>query len=314
MTDLSSQTITDYPRYTFWTWLLAILLIIVLLLMWWFGRGPGTGAACCAAPVSAPVAAIPEPPPPPPEPAPLAEPVTVSNQFAAMLSAGKITLTGQVPDDATKAAYVAAAANVYGADNVIDQLEVIAGTPTRDWADALGDLFGWQQVVPDAGVAFDNGTVILTGTVTSEEEKTARGNRAQEFFGATVTIDNQIQVIAIAGTGDQVQCGDRMAVAIRFATGSSVLNDEARALLDQVLECLKEGEFEISGHTDDRGSDQSNQKLSSARAQSTLAYLVEKGADGQRLSATGYGENQPIASNDSDEGRAQNRRIEFMRR
>ncbi|MEZ4800416.1 MAG: OmpA family protein [Flavobacteriales bacterium] len=68
---------------------------------------------------------------------------------------------------------------------------------------------------------------------------------------------------------------------------------------------------EISGHTDNVGNDESNMKLSQNRASAVVDYLVKMGIDASRLEAKGYGENQPIASNETEEGRAKNRRTEF---
>jgi outer membrane protein OmpA-like peptidoglycan-associated protein len=76
-------------------------------------------------------------------------------------------------------------------------------------------------------------------------------------------------------------------------------------------------EIEISGHTDSKGDDNYNQKLSEARAQSVVNYLISKGIDKDRLSAIGYGETMPVAPNKNDdgsdnpEGREKNRRTEY---
>ena len=69
--------------------------------------------------------------------------------------------------------------------------------------------------------------------------------------------------------------------------------------------------IEISGHTDNVGDDKSNQVLSENRAKSVYQYLTTNGIVAERLSYKGFGETVPIASNDTEEGRAQNRRTEF---
>jgi outer membrane protein OmpA-like peptidoglycan-associated protein len=69
--------------------------------------------------------------------------------------------------------------------------------------------------------------------------------------------------------------------------------------------------IEISGHTDNVGTDQANQVLSENRAKAVYQYLIANGIDAGRLSYKGYGETQPIATNDMDEGRGKNRRTEF---
>jgi outer membrane protein OmpA-like peptidoglycan-associated protein len=69
--------------------------------------------------------------------------------------------------------------------------------------------------------------------------------------------------------------------------------------------------IEIGGHTDDKGSDDYNLTLSEGRAQSVKDYLIEKGIAADRMTAKGYGETEPISSNATDQGRAENRRVEF---
>ena len=70
-------------------------------------------------------------------------------------------------------------------------------------------------------------------------------------------------------------------------------------------------EIEISGHTDNVGAEDYNQKLSQERAQSVADYLIGKGIESTRLKAIGYGEGRPIAFNGDEEGRQTNRRVEF---
>src|SRR5258706_4022736 len=92
------------------------------------------------------------------------------------------------------------------------------------------------------------------------------------------------------------------------------LRMESMSELTRVLEVLNEMpslKIEVSSHTDNRGSDEYNQKLSHARAQSVVDYLISKGISADRVIAKGYGKTQPVASNDTDEGRQLNRRTEF---
>jgi outer membrane protein OmpA-like peptidoglycan-associated protein len=72
----------------------------------------------------------------------------------------------------------------------------------------------------------------------------------------------------------------------------------------------KSSRIEISGHTDNAGNPKTNQKLSEKRAQACRDYLISKGIDGSRIEAVGYGDQRPVAPNDSEDGRQQNRRIE----
>jgi OmpA-OmpF porin, OOP family len=314
-----SEKILDFPRFSFWSWVIGIILAIVLLILWFTGRGPNSQAGCCSvdleatAPVAATVSTEPEVVEPALVDAVAAAPAIAAGLFAAKQVDGKVILTGVVANEAARTQAVDFAKQSFGADRVVDQLTIDGKTGVYPWFTTLTEVFNWQKTVPDASFEINNNRLVLTGTVTSESEKTARGDQAKQYFGPEVVIDNQIQVVAIAAAGDTVTCGDRIAVAINFATGSSALNREAKAVLDQVFECVKAGRYEISGHTDNTGSAAGNQKLSMARAESTKAYLVGKGAKAADLSAAGYGADKPIASNDSTEGKAQNRRIEFVK-
>jgi outer membrane protein OmpA-like peptidoglycan-associated protein len=92
------------------------------------------------------------------------------------------------------------------------------------------------------------------------------------------------------------------------------LKPQSKVELDKLIEFLKlnpELRIEISGHTDNVGTDEANKVLSQNRAQSVVDYLLENGISKDRLSAKGFGESKPIASNDNEEGRAKNRRTEF---
>lgn len=101
-----------------------------------------------------------------------------------------------------------------------------------------------------------------------------------------------------------------------FETGSAKILPVSFALLDEIASTLVTNPqikvVEIQGHTDDRGNDASNLKLSQARAESVVAYLVDKGVAAERLVAKGYGETTPIASNKTNDGRGLNRRVEFQ--
>ena len=100
-----------------------------------------------------------------------------------------------------------------------------------------------------------------------------------------------------------------------FQVGSAVLSPDATALLDEAIEILTDNTatvLTVEGHTDDVGSDDDNLALSEARAQAVVDYLVAGGIDPARLTAVGYGESQPVATNETAEGRSENRRIQFV--
>jgi len=103
---------------------------------------------------------------------------------------------------------------------------------------------------------------------------------------------------------------------VYFDFDKATIKPESYPVLDDAAKILTDNPkitVEIQGHTDSDGSDSYNQKLSERRAYSIVDYFVKvKGIDVNRLKAIGYGESKPIASNDTKEGRALNRRVEFV--
>jgi outer membrane protein OmpA-like peptidoglycan-associated protein/tetratricopeptide (TPR) repeat protein len=121
-----------------------------------------------------------------------------------------------------------------------------------------------------------------------------------------VTKDIEMEKIAVGST-----------IVLRnvfFDYNKSTLKPESSQELDRLVKILQDNptiRIELSGHTDSRGSDDGNQRLSEARAKSCVDYLVAHGIAMSRLEFKGYGESQPIATNDTEEGMALNRRTEF---
>jgi outer membrane protein OmpA-like peptidoglycan-associated protein len=100
-----------------------------------------------------------------------------------------------------------------------------------------------------------------------------------------------------------------------FDTNKATIKSVSFALLDDVALALKDNpkiKVEVQGHTDSQGNDSFNLKLSQRRAESVRAYLQSKGVARDRMTPRGYGENVPLADNRTDDGRAQNRRVEFI--
>jgi outer membrane protein OmpA-like peptidoglycan-associated protein len=111
------------------------------------------------------------------------------------------------------------------------------------------------------------------------------------------------------GTGDVI-----VLRGVNFDFDKSKLTPNAATILDNVASELKAYpsiQVEIGGHTDSLGSDAYNQRLSEARASSVKTYLTDAGVDGSRMTTAGYGEAQPVADNETEEGRALNRRVEL---
>jgi outer membrane protein OmpA-like peptidoglycan-associated protein len=101
---------------------------------------------------------------------------------------------------------------------------------------------------------------------------------------------------------------------IYFDFDKTTLKTASYAELQKVVDFLKQNstvEIEIAGHTDSKGSDVYNQNLSQGRTQAVVDYLISQGIQSSRLVPVGYGESKPVDTNDTDTGRANNRRVEF---
>ena len=102
---------------------------------------------------------------------------------------------------------------------------------------------------------------------------------------------------------------------VGFAFNSAELNPAAQAELDQAVKMLRENSginVEVQGHTDSSGADSYNMQLSQQRAQAVVDYLAANGISRSRMTAKGYGETSPVASNDTKQDRARNRRVDFV--
>lgn len=126
---------------------------------------------------------------------------------------------------------------------------------------------------------------------------------------------------AIAGaTADQLALQARIASAaalrpITFQTGAAELTPESDIAISAIAQIMIDNptiRIEVGGHTDSDGVSEENELLSQARADAVVVSLTSKGVEADRLIARGFGDAQPIASNETGEGKAQNRRIEFL--
>lgn len=113
-----------------------------------------------------------------------------------------------------------------------------------------------------------------------------------------------------------MQDGKFISYGITFDVGKSIIKPESAGELNRIVQLMQENpslRFSVEGHTDATGSAPTNQKLSEARAEAVVSRLVEMGIDRSRLISKGLGQNNPIADNASAEGRAKNRRVEFVK-
>ncbi len=208
----------------------------------------------------------------------------------------RVTLSGALPDEQSVADLVALAGEVWGPENV-DGSGLSVGSTT------------WTE-----------GRIRVSGTVLSTDVQVDEFVSAvPERFGLLVLVDRSglatVDVTALL-SAVQGQINELLTSnPIQFAPLSADIDPASDGVLVELAELLNQvegNEVEIVGHTDSVGDEQENLLLSQDRARAVLDRLVELGVDAGRLTSRGEGEANPIADNGTDEGRALNRRIEFV--
>lgn len=187
-------------------------------------------------------------------------------------------------------------------DGVADSRDQCAETPAGTAVNEQG-----CPAVVDAdgdGIADDKDTCPATPAGTAVDES---GCPPKES-GCRAPVPGEPINLEGCATGESV-----VLKGVNFEVNSARLTANAKAILNQVADSLSASSMkvEIGGHTDAQGSDSFNQKLSERRAQAVHDYLVARGIDSSRLEAKGYGESQPVDSNETPEGRELNRRVEL---
>lgn len=146
------------------------------------------------------------------------------------------------------------------------------------------------------------------------------------FGGTANSVEHYtLYVLEMEGMKQEIQASEMMkalnkdgfiALYINFETGKADIKPESQEIINQIVEMLKQNNdlrISIEGHTDNVGSDKSNQTLSENRAESVMNAILAQGIDKSRLSSKGWGASKPIADNRTEEGRAKNRRVEIVK-
>ena len=129
-----------------------------------------------------------------------------------------------------------------------------------------------------------------------------------------VIVEEAVAVVPAEAVSESIAELDVVIVEIGFALNSAELTSQDKQTLDALISDIQQhsqAQLEVQAHTDNQGSEKYNQALSQRRAEAVVAYMVEQGISSEQLTAVGYGESQPRESNDTAEGRAKNRRVEF---
>jgi OOP family OmpA-OmpF porin len=234
--------------------------------------------------------------------------------FVMLVSGGTVALTGSVPDEAIRDAIVAGAIEAFGLENVVNRITVSGSVGTTEWLTSLPYLLVEMGDVSEFSLVVAGGTAELSGLAVNDLARRS----IEVLVAASLTgleIVNRLEIGTDPREVVQSQIDALDLTGITFDVGSASLASDSAVILDQVVEILAahpDVMVEVSGHTDASGNEESNLSLSRDRADAVVAYLVSHGISSSRLTAVGYGSSQPIADNSTAEGRAANRRIEFV--
>ena len=289
---------------------LVLLLALLAALVWFKGcqrqRDAGDAAVSSPAPLGADPAAT--------------APATQSNaRFSFENADGKARIGGQVASDAEKAKLLDAIQAAFGADNVEGDLVVDAGTAPAGWLDRLNALLP-DLKARSVKLGFDGDKIDIDTSALPEAERFALSQKLRQGFGGfeiSGLWDRAMVALSALKSGfsadDLVQALNLS--AIYFDTGSATITRDSYETLRKAAEAIKAApagtRIEVGGHTDATGDAAANLQLSLERANAVTAKLVELGVSGEQLVGKGYGQDQPIADNASEEGKARNRRMAF---
>jgi OOP family OmpA-OmpF porin len=230
-----------------------------------------------------------------------------------------LTLTGYVPDNTVHAAIAGAAKRKFFNEKVVDNLKASIGAPAR-FVNAVVPALGALSRLSTGTLVVSDREIKLSGDAFYEAAATQIRDNLAKDFPQGWQLNADISVKPAAAPVDATVCqqlfSDLLArEKIRFVAGRATIDPDSIGLLDRLVETAlrcPNANIEIAGHTDADGHDAFNQSLSEKRAQAVTDYLVKAGLPANRFTAIGYGSTQPIAGNDTDEGKAQNRRIDFL--
>ena len=229
-----------------------------------------------------------------------------------------LTLTGYVPDNNVHAALAAAAGRKFFNEKVVDNIKASLGAPSG-FANAVVPALGALSRLSTGTLVVSDREVKLSGDAFYDAAAAQIRAGLKDFpqgwqFKADISV--KPASAPVDGTVCQQLFSDLLAKGkIRFESGRATIDPDSAGLLDRLIETAlrcPSANIEIAGHTDADGEDGFNQALSEKRAQAVTDFLVKAGLPAERFTAMGYGSTQPVASNDTDEGKAQNRRIDFV--
>lgn len=233
-----------------------------------------------------------------------------------------ISISGVLPDAATRDRVMAALASVFGADHVRGAIGIDPHAARPAWLDTLPAALAALHV-PGIDATFEGAKLTLAGWAAGvDRAKLLAALRG--LFGTDGVVLPSYDPDRVLGALKALKPGFSSAdlartlvlMRIEFATADATVPPDNVAVLQGAAALMRQlpagTHIEIAGYTDNTGDAALNQTLSQARATAVLTVLVSAGVDPAMLTAVGHGDADPRASNDTEEGRAQNRRIEYL--
>ncbi|WP_282246393.1 OmpA family protein [Stenotrophomonas sp. PS02300] len=288
------------PSFRLWRWLLPFIALLALAWCGWQSRNVAK---------------------PPPAAAPAANVATVATDptLSFQNTGGKVTVNGTLPTVAQKTNLEGALEGVFGKQNVNANLEVNPATRDAPWLERL------KVLIPDMkadGLKFAfNGDKLNLDTSALAPEKREQISRVFQSGLGNVEIEGLFDqgTQALSALAPGANAADLTAAlnktTVNFDTGLATLTRSSEGILDLAATAIKrskpEVKVEISGHTDSQGNAATNQQLSEQRAEAVRSALVKRGVPQAKLVARGFGSNQPMGDNSTEEGRKANRRIQY---
>ncbi len=230
----------------------------------------------------------------------------------ATSGARPVVAEGVVPDQATKSRILQRLREAYGDARVVDRIQVESIATPPNWGEYVAAMIGPGLKRVSPGKLEVNGqSVRISGDVVNEAQRQQIASDLSLASNTAYTVTNSLRTGGAAQNVLDQTLANRI---IEFKTGSALLTPLGMQILDEMVEKMSQmadARFLIVGHTDGVGLRESNLALSNARAQAVKNYMARKGIAARQMDVLGKGPDEPVADNDSVDGRARNRRIEF---
>ena len=299
---------SGFPR---WLWPLLALLVLAAL-AWWLLSRPAEKKVETTTPAVTQTAP------------------TVQPKLGVSNIGGKIQYTGVVADEKTRGSILASLKNVFGEGNVGGDIAIDPKAGPATWLGKLDQALE-KFKIPGVEALFEGNSISIGGLLPRSDLDAIRAS-LQSIFGTGFTVGalpddasswfrtaRDKSLAAMSGlkpgfTGADLVSALNLSI-INFDTGSAAISAGSRDLLTKAAPLVKQlpagTVIEIGGHTDSTGDPAANLALSQQRAEAVRITLIDLGVPADMLKARGYGDTQPVASNDTAEGRLQNRRISY---